>query len=507
MTPVVSLSSYDYAVGPWALRLTGQTSALSALAERAVLRRLRFQLRLGPEAGDEANALATGSPAAVHAPPQPTTGFELSGQGDDWVNLTQLVQIYVQEYLAHQDLTHPPGLSQGPMTLAPVGLTRHRLTVAHRSGTDRGRAKATAVTLSMLQLVDLAAVLAQAEQAVEVLPATMMAAQRQRSWPRLPLWAGSVAAVLVAAVLGSQWLGQAPPAVVLAPGPTAERGSPPDEWVADEGNPAEVAAEGLAVEADGSEEPRPGSPPGATPLTAEADSGESRSLGRGLSPDPASTAPQARSDPMPPPATAGSRGIRDVNPPVFPPETTPTPPSPLGPSPDGGATPGNAGNPAPSPPRPERQTTRLAPLADSAPAAAPLAPETPASTPSAIPEVTPEAGGEGLARSDAPVADAPVADALVAEALVIVRHTLEPTWQPIPGLTSPLRYRLTLGPTGTVLAVDPLTAPSRPYLNQHPRLHLGDALPNVRLSTPLTVEVDLLPSGEVRVSPSPTGQP
>lgn len=136
-----------------------------------------------------------------------------------------------------------------------MGLTRHRLTVA---GAEAGDNAAQAVNLSLLQLADLAEVLTQAEQAVEHLPEAMVASSvRRRS--RLPLWMGSVAAVLVAAVLGGQWLTQFP--VSVAPSPTATTESAPD---------LDIAADGLARENRGGEDgtAAPGSSEEVNPLAA-----------------------------------------------------------------------------------------------------------------------------------------------------------------------------------------------------------------------------------------------
>jgi len=483
MSPVVSLSSYHYAAGAWALRLTGQASSLSALAERVVLRRVRFDLRLEEEDGP--GDVDTATLARSRETGLSRTGvspmFELSGPGSDLADLTQMVRDYVQQYLEDHGLAPSQGVSQGPMTLTPVGLTRHRLTVVVVEQT-------AAVNLSLLQLADLAAVLAEAEQSVDWLPETMVASPRQRSQPRLLLWAGSVAAVLVAAVLGSQWLGQAPPALVQSPTPTAERLPTPDDRAAGGGAQTEVFPEDSPLEG------RPGGLPpgdiaadGAT--TAGTDAGEPGAPRAGLPVVPQPPIP--RTSPIPPPRPTAESGMaRDVDPRPVPsgvPTGSPSPPARL---PEGGVAPSPSANASPTAPSPspERQPPRSAPLIDSAlaPAAAPF--ET-APTDTA----TLEAGGGGLGAG--------------ADALEAVRVALAPTWQPIPGLASPLRYRLTLGPTGIVLAVEPLTAPSRPYLSRGTLPQVGAVLLNVRLSAPLTVDVDLLPSGEVRVSPSPDVQP
>lgn len=87
-----------------------------------------------------------------------------------------------------------------------------------------------------------------------------------------------------------------------------------------------------------------------------------------------------------------------------------------------------------------------------------------------------------------------------------LQATLQEAWTPIPGLASPLRYRLSLGTEGDVLALEPLTAAARQYLTQGRLPPVGSVLP-LSLPEPTTVEIELLSSGEVRVSPSSTASP
>ena len=484
MSSVVSLSSYDYAAGTWALRLTGQVSPLTALTDRVVLKRLRFQLSLWEDLGNPAPFHGDGSrePFARSAP-----AFEISGHGSDLADLSHLVQTYVQQYLQEQGLTPSQGLSQGQHSLTPMGLTRHRLTVA-------GLSSPVVVNLSLVQLADLATVLGQAEQAVEQVPEELALPQRQPSRSkrpsRLPLWTGSVAAVLVAAVLGSQWLGQSPPTLVQSPTPTAETLTPDASAGGSESTTegsASLNATENATELDND-----------TALDPGATLGE-RSETQGLSGSPGS---EATSDTAPSSAssTAPSTAHRSPNaaPEVASTETDrATPPQPHT-EPD---------NLAAVPPRAATPFSVEQPLPSASPPPAGSMGErsrTPASVPSATPEASDSLAPASSAPEAAPeLAPAPLgthlADSAPVDDLEPLRRALAENWSPRPGLSSPLRYRLTLGPTGEVLVITPLTAPSRPYLAPDDLPQVGDVIPNLRLSEPTTVDIELLPSGIVNV--------
>lgn len=128
---------------------------------------------------------------------------------------------------------------------------------------------------------------------------------------------------------------------------------------------------------------------------------------------------------------------------------------------------------------------------------APDAPETP------VPELAPNTSSDlaptpfATGLSDTAPANDPAND------LEPLRRALAAVWNPIPGLASPLRYRLTLGPTGEILAIEPLTAPSRQYLAQNAWPQVGERVPNLRLPEPTIVEVELLSSGEVNLHQPP----
>jgi hypothetical protein len=484
MTTVVSLSSYEYAAGSWVLRLTGQVSSLSALAERAVLRRLRFQLWLGDGAvaetsqGEEATTDDVGDVHRSHSPQ-----FEVAGHGPDLVDLTHLVQSYVQHYLDGQDMVPRQSFSQGQMSLTPVGLTRHRLTVA-------AARRSAEVTMSLLQLSDLAAVLAQAEQAVEPWPEGLALAPQRRTWRRLPLWTGSVAAVLVAAVLGSQWLGQMPPSVVQSPTPTAETLSPGEEEVA---QGVDAAPEGTNRVLDG-EGPSLGTDP---------------SLGGDSSAGQASdTLPSPRSAPASPLAASPAGPLPDAALPS---------PSPTSGAPAVSVPPSAPQADAPRRPGPPPGESAAAPLASAPADALPpvngsdlagpnsTAAELPA--PAAAPARISGPEERSAPESSSENADPAFADSASVDWQEALRATLQENWQPIPGLVLPLRYRLSLGPAGEVLAIAPLTPPSRQYLTQIRLPQVGDVLPNLQRPNSTTVDIELLPSGDVRIYPGDLDSP
>lgn len=512
MPTLATLSSYQYAAGSWALQLTGQVSPLSTLTDRVVLKRSWFHLRLWESADTPDRIQADGQPTfpAETSPAdgsrQPPPAFEVSGHGSDLANLSHLVQTYVQHYLQVQGLTPSQGLSQGQNRLAPVGLTRHRLTVT-------GTSSPAAVNLSLVQLADLATVLGQAEQAVAHWSEELAPAQRRPSrlrWPaRLPLWTGSVAAVLVAAVLGSQWLGSSPPALVLPPRPTAETSAP------------ENAAGGTAEENGAITE---GSPPfDSDPLEAEPLAEADSSNGSFNNDEPQGLQPRSGlQNPQNLPATQGRGDAPALAPVPRASDRSPTPNPPSNaPRPDVASTePDRAVAPDPQP-RPDS-------LAAVPSQAAPPSPTTESPSTSSSPVPPPEAIGSqsrvSTAASSAPppaspgspetqssesaaeLAPAPsagLADSAPVHNLDSLRVALAEFWSPIPGLASPLRYRLTLGPAGEILAIEPLTAPSRQYLTQTPLPPVGTVLPNLSLPEPTTVEIELLPSGDVQVHPTP----
>lgn len=143
--------------------------------------------------------------------------LDLRGEQTQLLELSNQVQNYVQGHLQGQ--TASPVSAAAWITLTGLGLTRHALRI-HRP-------EPRVVILSTLQLADLADVLEQMDSQIQVKLGEKSPSVRLPAWPSL--WIGSVAAVLVAAVLGNQWLLWNPPVVVRSPQPMApEAATPPD---------------------------------------------------------------------------------------------------------------------------------------------------------------------------------------------------------------------------------------------------------------------------------------
>jgi hypothetical protein len=264
MAAIASITTYEYAAGTCTLRLVGQRSPLSQVTGRPVLARSRFYLQVYQGYVD-AGALATDT--------QPAPSFEASGREPQFAALTELVQRYIQGQISAEALGTSGTISYGESTLQPVGLTRHRLTLAVAPA-------AQIAELSTLQLSDLADVLEQAEENLQLLPEQAMPRAARPARPRLPLWIGSVAAVGIAALLGNQFLTTAPSPVVLSPGesqPTTESttqapSSNQEGPTADPAPAADTLPEGestaAAPLAPDAERPAPAAPPSVTPQPA-----------------------------------------------------------------------------------------------------------------------------------------------------------------------------------------------------------------------------------------------
>jgi hypothetical protein len=183
---VIAAPTYRYQSGTCHLELTGEPSALSQVSDRPLLRRSRFRLEIWPEPG-EAEPV-TGSPLVV-----------VRGEPGQLLSLQGQVQSYLQR--------HRQGTILGRWSVVlprPALLSR----------------QPRALQLSTLQLADLSEVLDQMDRGVALLSPEILP-QRRSPAPAVSL--GSVAAGLVAAVVGSQWLTQAPrpleDALVRSPGP------------------------------------------------------------------------------------------------------------------------------------------------------------------------------------------------------------------------------------------------------------------------------------------------
>ncbi|PSN14092.1 hypothetical protein C7293_13215 [filamentous cyanobacterium CCT1] len=446
MAQTATVTSYEYAAGTCTLRLVGELSPLSQVTGRPVLGRSRFSLQMVDEEADAASEAATNQ-AII---------FEVSGREPQFSALAGLVQTYVQRHLNATALTAGGAVSQGNSALQPVGLTRHRLTLAIPPEPPK------IVELSTLQLADLADALEQAEGNLQILP-DAAAVKTRRVRPRLPLWVGSVAAVGIAALLGNQLLTTSPGPVVLSPDSQTTnetaRQLPPSDESSVGGAPAADAPAAESVE---------------TPPTA----------GEAL-PAPATTAPVAPSAPVAP-----ANGSTSAAPEVVPPPSA--------------ASPAPANSPAPASPAPAEPNIAASSQAESGAEAQTAGPEDAGVTAESAP-ANPEALQS--ARSGPETFDASPDQAITAapspalEWISALTLALRQQWRPPANLAATLRYSLTLEPDGTVTALEPLNDFSATYRNTRTLPQPGTKIPGVVRDQPSTVEVQFLPTGEVVVVP------
>ncbi|MFQ4138393.1 DUF4335 domain-containing protein [Nodosilinea sp. PGN35] len=434
MAPTATITSYEYAAGSCTLRLIGELSPLSQVTDRPVLARSRFHLQVhGEETTQDVRTLASRA-----------VTLETSGREPEFSALADLVQTYVQNQLSADALAAGGAVSRGESSLQPVGLTRHRLTLAISPDPLR------VVELSTLQLSDLADALEQAEGNLQLLPdGAKPKARRVR--PQLPLWLGSVAAVGIAALLGNQFLTTAPSPVVLSPSEPQPLNGAADSAAPEDRQLSLEAAPDSGADAADSVAPAP-------------------AAGEAL-PAPATTAPTT---PTPPASVSGGA------------ETPKVSPTPAVPSAPGARSPQVSPAPAPSP-----EAARIArPDADPASESGP-APERALAPPPASPETF----------DASPSITAASAPDTALEWISNLTQALEQQWRPPSNLAAPLRYRLTLEPDGTVTALDPLNDFSATYQSNATLPQLGDSVPGVARDAVTTVEVQFLPTGEVVVVP------
>ncbi|MBW4463207.1 MAG: DUF4335 domain-containing protein [Nodosilinea sp. WJT8-NPBG4] len=449
MAAIATVTSYEYAAGTCTLRLVGELSPLSQITGRPVLGRSRFHLQVqGDDAPREARTLA--SRAMI---------LEIGGREPQFSALADLVQTYVQNYLNADAIAAGGAVARGENSLQPVGLTRHRLTLAVPPEPPR------VVELSTLQLSDLADALEQADSNLQILPDAAMPKTR-RVRPKLPLWLGSVAAVGIAALLGNQLLTTAPSSVVLSPSKSQPTNGSTTQNSAD--NPQLTPASPV--------------PPAANTPTAE-DSAPV-TAGEAL-PAPITTAPTSPA--VPAPTSPGGPSGSEPEPGA--PKTSPPPAA----GPALGQPSQTA--PAPTPAYPTQAEARAGgqavPDASIATEQAPNAAQPEALTAPASPEAFDT--GPSIAATTAP-------DSAIAW-ISNLTQALEQQWRPPANLAAPLRYRLVLEPDGTVTALDPLNDFSASYQTNSTLPQIGDTIPGVVRDASTTVEVQFLPTGAVVVVP------
>ncbi|MEO1068599.1 MAG: DUF4335 domain-containing protein [Cyanobacteria bacterium J06638_6] len=450
MAAIASVTTYEYAAGTCTLRLVGQLSPLSQVTGRPVLARSRFHLQVYQ---------VDANPVASEAAPNPVVGFEASGREPQFSALTELVQGYVQRHLNAEALGGRGTISHGESTLQPVGLTRHRLTLAVAP-------VAQIAELSTLQLSDLADVLEQAEGNIQILPDQVNPRSVRPTRPRLLLWIGSVAAVGIAAILGNQFLATAPSPVVLSPQesqPTTESTpqAPSSNREVPIADPAPAAdtlpgdeSTATAPLATDAEPPAPAEPPSVTPQPAR---------------DPA----QQRSPSAPPEPAAA---------PQQPTASQPSPPTvPAVPSQSDQAS---------------EQSGQSAPNQPSELSTAPDSPEAFRTEPP--PPTRAEAEADIAASSVEPPG---------ADWVGVLTNALEQQWQPPANLTAILRYRLSLEPDGTVTSLEPLDEVSAIYQNAPTLPQPNTGVSGAASGEAIAVDVQFLPSGDVLVEPTEAASP
>lgn len=169
MAMIAPPTTYRYQAGTCTLSLTGERSALSQVSDRPLLRRSRFRLEVWPE----------------ELEPEGLAAIAIQGDPRQLLGLREQVQHYLRMV--------PQGPHRGPWQ---VVVPRPMLSLQRRN-----------LQLSTLQLADLSEVLEQMDRGIALLSPEILP-QRRSSARAVSL--GTVAAGLVAAVVGSQWLVQAP---------------------------------------------------------------------------------------------------------------------------------------------------------------------------------------------------------------------------------------------------------------------------------------------------------
>jgi|GEM_PF-1213968 len=494
MTPIASIITREYSSGSCTLRITGQLSPLSQVADKSVMVRSRFNLQLLPEG--ELDEPIQSSPSGT----APSPRLELSGKAEQFSALAAMVNHYVQGQITPAKTTRSStvvGETPGGITLQPLGLTRHRLILSP----DLRPSQESNVELSALELADLADVLEQADSNL-YLPTEADLPRRRSSRLKLPIWIGSAAAVGIAAILGSQWLPLQTPLTNL---PTATS----------EGD--------IALE----------------------DNQELESLSRSPVQEPAGTPPpetaESLDDPIPDtaeeqrPAAVPETAVESVPPVDRPGPDTPSSPAPS--RPESVESPTGVRTPTPEsravPPRPQLRTEPVTPETatsgqDQRPAAAgdssePLpAPSASRSEGAGEAEVfaepapqpeslsLPEPSGNEIAGA-APEQQAADQPAATANAPLPwqeqLRQQIQQNWTPLPNQSESLQYRLTIDQEGRLQSIIPLSARSQ---QQQETLNLpptGEPVPQFPAGAASVVEIQFLPSGEVVITPITSPNP
>jgi hypothetical protein len=467
MATTATITSQEYTAGSCTLRITGQRSPLSQIADQPVLARSRFSLQLSPIAAfDRADELASAEPLASPPRAEMQAPLTIEGRTPELTLLTTTVSTYVQRRLGYGGATAtaiPPGRQDHAITLTPAGLTRHRLVLPAPPFTISNTAP---LELTTLQLGDLAEVLQRAERQVRLLPDQALAARSLR--PKLPVWIGSVAAVGIAAVLGSQMLTTAPPLVQTGTNRAAEELAQPPEMadsgedsLAESASPPALAEPEAEFGTTAAEPPNAALPaPGDSPMTAQAPAATTPQADAAPplpqpAPEPLSTspAPQTASPPTPtlaPPASEGA--LRSAPSPAS--RGTPTPAESMYPAPAAADSAGGVENPEAGSPPPPAPTADADPSSNSELAADPSAP---APLPEeAASEVLPDEEDQLVGTAASPRAATPLAaDTASPDWQQTLATSLQQRWQPPSALDVVLIYDMTVGTGGRIQAITP----------------------------------------------------
>ena len=115
MTPIASIITREYSSGSCTLRITGQLSPLSQVADKSVMVRSRFNLQLLPE--DELDEPIQSSPSGT----APSPRLELPGKAEQFSALAAMVNHYVQGQITPAKTTRSStvvGETPGGITLS-----------------------------------------------------------------------------------------------------------------------------------------------------------------------------------------------------------------------------------------------------------------------------------------------------------------------------------------------------------------------------------------------------
>ena len=489
MTPIASITTREYFSGSCTLRVTGQLSPLSQVADKPVMVRSRFNLQLLPK-----NELDNPITSSAGAAPPPR--LELSGKAEQFSALTTIVNRYVQGQLTLANATRSSASvleTPGGIALQPVGLTRHRLILTP----DLHHSQASNVELSALELADLADVLEQADSDI-YLPTEADLPRRRSSRPKLPIWIGSAAAVGIAAILGSQWLPLQTPLTNL-PTATSE-----GDVTLEDNQELESLSQAPAQEPAGAPLPEAAdSLDGPTPNTTEDQqtAADPETAIESVPPGDAQPAPETS------PGTVPSRPESVESPAVVrtpttePRAATPRPQTRTEPAPPETATPGQTQLPAAADGSEPPATTPSAARSDAVGEAEAFSEPAPQPGRLSQSETTENAEIAGAAPEQRTTAQSLAAADVLLPWQEQLRQQLQQTWTPLPNQSEPLRYRLTINQAGILQSVIPLSARSQQQQDTLNLPQTGEPVPQFPAGAASVLEVQFLLSGEILIVP------